>query len=171
MARASVCRARKPSILSSRVMRRSSPRALTAHERAHVLDILHEDRYVDRTPAAVYATLLEEGRYVCSIRTMYRLLDDAHEVRERRHQRRHPHREPPRLVATRPNQVWTLEYHAFARTPQVGDLSPLRGAGSLLPLRGGLDGRHQGDRATKAKRLIASACGKQGIQPGQLTLH
>ena len=71
-----------------------------------MLDTLHEDRFVDRAPAAVYATLLEEGRYLCSIRTMYRVLHDADEVTERRPQRRHPHREPPRLVATASNQVW-----------------------------------------------------------------
>ena len=74
-----------------------------------MLDTLHEDRFLDRAPAAVYATLLEEGRYLCSIRTMYRVLHDADEVTERRPQRRHPHREPPRLVATAPNQVWTWD--------------------------------------------------------------
>ena len=74
-----------------------------------MLDTLHEDRFVDRAPAAVYATLLEEGRYLCSIRTMYRVLHDADEVTERRPQRRHPHREPPRLVATASNQVWTWD--------------------------------------------------------------
>ena len=74
-----------------------------------MMDTLHEDRFVDRAPAAVYATLLEEGRYLCSIRTMYRVLHSAGEVLERRRQRRHPHRDPPQLVATAPNQVWTWD--------------------------------------------------------------
>ena len=95
VARASVYRARKPSRWGPRGARRSSPRALAPHERAAVLDILHEDRFSDRAPAAVYAALLEEGRYICSVRTMYRLLHDAQEVRERRDQRRHPRLEPP----------------------------------------------------------------------------
>ena len=95
VARASVYRARKPSRWGPRGARPSSPRALSQNERAAVLDILHEDRFSDRAPAAVYAALLEEGRYVCSIRTMYRLLHDAQEVRERRDQRRHPRLEPP----------------------------------------------------------------------------
>ena len=109
VARASVYRARKPSRCGPRGERRSSPRALSQNERAAVLDILHEDRFSDRAPAAVYAALLEEGRYVCSVRTMYRLLHDAQEVRERRDQRRHPRLEPPRLMANAPNQVWTWD--------------------------------------------------------------
>ena len=78
-----------------------------------MMDTLHEDRFVDRAPAAVYATLLEEGRYLCSIRTMYRVLHSAGEVLERRRQRRHPYRDPPQLVATAPNQVWTWISHAW----------------------------------------------------------
>ncbi len=75
---------------------------------------LHEDRFVDQAPVAVYATLLEEGRYLCSVRTMYRLLHGAGEVRERRRQRRHPRAEPPRLVATGPHQVWTWDITRLA---------------------------------------------------------
>ena len=146
VARASVYRARKPSRWGPCGARRSSPRALAPHERAAVLDILHEDRFSDRAPAAVYAALLEEGRYVCSVRTMYRLLHDAQEVRERRDQRRHPRLEPPRLMANAPNQVWTWDITRPARTAQVGDLSPLRGTGSVLPLCRGLDGRRKGER-------------------------
>ena len=61
---------------------------------------------MDLAPASIYATLLEEGVYLCSIRTMYRILEGQQETRERRAQRRHPRREPPQLVATAPNQVW-----------------------------------------------------------------
>src|SRR3954470_10063920 len=70
--------------------RPNPPRALTAEERLTVLDRLREPRFADLAPAEVYATLLDEGIYLCSIRTMYRLLDDNNEVRERRDQLRHP---------------------------------------------------------------------------------
>jgi hypothetical protein len=66
------------------------PRALTPEERQTVLDTLHSERFVDRAPAEVYATLLDENTYLCSIRTMYRILHEAQEVRERRDQLRHP---------------------------------------------------------------------------------
>ena len=170
VARASVYRARKPSRWGPCGARRSSPRALAPHERAAVLDILHEDRFSDRAPAAVYAALLEEGRYVCSVRTMYRLLHDAQEVRERRDQRRHPRLEPPRLMANAPNQVWTWD---ITRLPGprkwvtyplyvVLDLFSRYVVAWMVAAR---------ESATNAKHLIANACQKQGIQPGQLTLH
>ena len=92
VARASVYRHRQPPVSAPCRPHRHSPRALAPQERAQVMDTLHEDRFVDRAPAAVYATLLEEGRYLCSIRTMYRVLHSAGEVLERRRQRRHPHR-------------------------------------------------------------------------------
>jgi putative transposase len=74
-----------------------------------VIDALHTDRFVDMAPAAVYTTLLDEGRYLCSPRTMYRILKEKGEVRERRRQATHPRRTPPQLVATAPNQVWTWD--------------------------------------------------------------
>lgn len=84
-------------------------RALCQAERDEVLAALHSERFADMAPAAVYATLLDEGTYLCSIRTMYRLLAARGEVRERRAQAMHPARETPRLVATAPNQVWTWD--------------------------------------------------------------
>ena len=80
-----------------------------------MLDTLHEDRFLDRAPAAVYATLLEEGRYLCSIRTMYRVLHDADEVTERRPQRRHPHREAAAPGGYRPKPSLDLGHNAPAR--------------------------------------------------------
>ena len=170
VARASVYRQRKPPVSRRRSCCRPSPRALAPPERAHVLDVLHEDRFVDRAPAAVYAILLEQGRYLCSIRTMYRLLHNAKEVHERRRQRRHPHREPPRLVATAPNQVWTWD---ITRLPGprkwvtyplyvVLDLFSRYVVAWMVATR---------ESATRAQRLIHSACQKQDIEPGQLTLH
>jgi putative transposase len=89
---------------------RPSPRrALAAPERQAVLDLLHEPRFVDLAPAEIYASLLDQGRYVCSIRTLYRILAENHEVRERRRQMRHPVYVKPELLATGPNQVWSWD--------------------------------------------------------------
>ena len=89
--------------------RRSSPRALSDEERASVLAVLHEPRFCDQSPAEVYATLLDEKRYLCSERTMYRVLDGNREVRERRAQLRHPAYAAPQLLASRPNEVWSWD--------------------------------------------------------------
>ncbi len=93
----------------ARPPRRPSPRALAADERATVLAVLHEPRFVDLAPAQVYATLLDEGRYLCSERTMYRLLAAHQELRERRNQLRHPHYAAPELLARRPNELWSWD--------------------------------------------------------------
>ncbi len=84
-------------------------RALAADERQHVLDTLHSERFLDQAPAAVYASLLDEGRYLCSERTMYRLLAAEQEGHERRNQTRHPQYARPELLATAPNQVWSWD--------------------------------------------------------------
>jgi putative transposase len=170
LGRSSVYRQRQPKAPRPPAARRSPARALTPAERTGVLDTLHEARFVDRAPAAVYATLLEEGDYLCSIRTMYRVLDTANEVRERRAQRRHPHREPPRLVATAPNQVWTWD---ITRLPGprtwttyplyvVLDLFSRYVVAWMVALR---------ESAGLAKRIVRAACLTQGIEPGHLTLH
>ena len=80
-------------------------RALPAEEREQVLAVLHEPRFVDLAPAEVYATLLDEDRYLCSERTFYRVLAEHAEVRERRDQLRHPHYTAPELLASRPNEL------------------------------------------------------------------
>jgi putative transposase len=84
-------------------------RALVPAERQAVLEVLHSERFVDQSPAEVQATLLEEQTYLCSTRTMYRILDAAQEVRERRDQARHPAYAKPELVATAPNQIWSWD--------------------------------------------------------------
>lgn len=78
---------------------------MTEEERQTVLDVLHDPRFADKAPAEVYATLLDEGTYLCSVRTIYRILESHREVRERRDQLRHPAYRKPELLATRPNQV------------------------------------------------------------------
>lgn len=85
------------------------PAALTAGEREQVLDVLDSDRFADKSPAQAWAVLLDEGRYYCSIRTMYRILASRDEVRERRAQASHPPRVRPELVADGPDRVWTWD--------------------------------------------------------------
>lgn len=92
-----------------RAARPSPTRALPPAERQQVLDVLHEPRFVDLAPAQVYATLLDEGIYRCSERTMYRVLAESEEARERRAQRRHPIYAAPELLATAPNQLWSWD--------------------------------------------------------------
>jgi putative transposase len=89
--------------------RPSPPRTLAAAERGAVLEVLHEPAFVDLAPAQVYAQLLDEKRYLCSERTMYRILEANQEVRERRDQLRHPGYAPPQLLPTGPNQLWSWD--------------------------------------------------------------
>jgi len=110
LARATLYRRRNPpEPKAENRPRRRQPRALSRRERQNVLDLLHSDRFVDKAPAAVYATLLDENTYFCSIRTMYRILHNAQEVRERRNQLRHPNYKKPELLATGRNQVWSWD--------------------------------------------------------------
>ena len=89
--------------------RRRQPRALSLQERVEIKAVLDSERFRDESPAAVYATLLDEGRYLSSISTMYRVLREAGEVRERRRQASPPATVKPELVAQRPNQVWSWD--------------------------------------------------------------
>jgi len=138
--RATYYRRRRPPRAAA--SRRPSPRALSAGERDAVLTLLHEPRFVDLAPGEVYATLLDEGTYLCSERTMYRLLAEHAEVRERRNQLRHPVYAAPELLARRPSELWSWDI-----TKLLGPakwtyfyLLPLRHARRLQPVRGGLDG-------------------------------
>ena len=148
----------------------ASPRALAETERDRVIEVLHEDRFVDRAPAEVYASLLDEGTYLCSIRTMYRLLAARREVRERRNQLRHPRYQAPELLATAPNQVWSW------------DITKLRGPVKWLYYNlyvildifsryvvGWMVAAHE--TGALAKHLIAETCRKEQIRPGQISLH
>jgi len=150
--------------------RPSPPRTLSSEERQAVLETLHSDRFVDQAPATIYATLLDEGRYYCSIRTFYRILEEQAEVHERRNQLRHPVYQKPELLATAPNQVWSW------------DITKLRGpvTWSSFYLYVILDifSRYvvgwmlaSAESATLAQRLITDTCRKQQIEPGHLTLH
>jgi putative transposase len=111
LARASVYRARARRLRPppSNSARLAPPRALGPEERSRVLDLLRTPRFVDLAPAEIYATLLDEGVYHCSIRTLYRILAENGEVRERRDQLRHPVYRKPELLAEAPNQVWSWD--------------------------------------------------------------
>jgi putative transposase len=98
-----------PTELAFPAERPAPARSLSAIERASVLTVLHEERFQDRSPAAVQATLLDEGQYLCSTRTMYRILEQEGESRERRDQLIHPPYQKPELLATAPNQLWSWD--------------------------------------------------------------
>ena len=149
---------------------RKSPRALNESERSSVLEVLHSERFVDKTPAETYATLLDEGEYLCSVRTMYRILDQEDEVRERRKHRRHKNYKKPELLATAPNQVWTWDITKL-KGPQkwtyyylyvILDIFSRYVVGWMVAPR---------ESAMLASRLINESCFKQGIQRDQLTVH
>jgi len=107
VSRATLYRRRKPKANSA--PRPSPPRALTSEERTAVLTQLNSPRFADQAPRQVYAKLLDEGTYLCSVRTMYRILEDNQSVRERRNQLSHPEYQKPELLATGPNEVWSWD--------------------------------------------------------------
>lgn len=149
---------------------RHVPRALTQDERAHVLKLLHEERFVDQSPAEVYATLLDEGRHCCSERTMYRILAANREIKERRRQRRHPTYAAPELRACRPNELWTWDITKL-RGPGKGDyfhLYVMIDAYSRYVV-----GWMVADQelAVLAREFIEETCQKHGIHPDELTIH
>ena len=142
VSRATIYRRRRP--CPPRAPRPRPARALSETECHGILAELHHPRFVDLAPAEVYAILLDEGRYLCSLRTMYRVLAAAQEVRERRNQLRHV-APKPELLATRPNEVWSWDI--AARPGEVDLLLPLRDPRHhLQPLRGRLDGGASGER-------------------------
>ena len=145
-------------------------RALGESQREHILDVLASPRFVDRSPAEVVATLLDDGQYLCSERTMYRILAAHQPVRERRNQRTHPHYAKPELVATEPNQTWSWDITRL--------LGPKRWTYFYLYVLIDLFSRYvvgwmvaERESAALASRLIEHTCLKQDIAPQTLTLH
>ena len=108
VSRTSFYRWRRP-MVEQPVPQRKSSRALSSTEAEAVFATLHSERFADQAPPQVYAKLLDEGVYICSSRTMYRLLSQAGEIEERRNQLRHPTHQRPELLATAPNQLWNLD--------------------------------------------------------------
>jgi transposase InsO family protein len=149
---------------------RRQPRALSAQEQQAILDVLHNDRFVDMSPAEVWATLLDEGVYLGSQSTFYRLLRQVGEVRERRAQATHPAKVKPELVANGPNQVWSWDitkllgpakwtyYYLYV----ILDIYSRYVVGWMVASR---------ESAALAQVLIRQTCAKQAIGRDQLTIH
>jgi len=147
-----------------------SARALPEIERAHVLDHLRARRFADQTPTEVFATLLDEGTYLCSIRTMYRILEAQGEVIERRRQRTHPVYQKPELLAEAPNQVWSWditklmgpEKWSYFYLYVILDIFSRRVVGWRI---------EHSESASQFKELFIDAMEKHAVPRDQLTLH
>jgi putative transposase len=145
-------------------------RKLRPAERQEVLEVLHEPRFMDWAPAQVWAQLLDEGTYLCSLRTMQRILAEHAEARERRRQLHHPSYEAPQLLATRPNQLWSWDITKLLGPQKwmyfylyvLLDVFSRYVVGWLLADR---------ESASLAKRLIPDTCTREGIERGQLKIH
>jgi putative transposase len=150
--------------------RPKSPLALSEQEEQVVLDVLHSERFQDLAPAEVYATLLDDGDYLCSMRTMYRILDKHQEVKERRKHVSRTHYAKPELLATGPNQVWSWDitklkgprkwtyYYLFV----ILDIFSRYVPGWMIA---------EAENASLAEQFIAETCDKQGIIKEQLIIH
>jgi putative transposase len=147
-----------------------SPRALSAEERSLVMTTLNEARFCNLAPAEVYATLLDEGKYLCSERTMYRVLKANCQVRERRNLLRHPQYTAPELMASKPNQLWSWDItklKTFVKS-QYLHLYVIIDVFSRYVVGWLVADRESGDIA---QGLIEQTCERQGIKPGDLTFH
>jgi putative transposase len=149
---------------------RRSSRALSDEERQAILDVLHEKRFVDLPPAQIWARLMDEGRYLCSIRTMHRVLAAKGESKERRAVRNHPNYAVPELVATRPNEVWSWD---ITKLPGPAAWTSFYLYVILDIFSRYVVGWLAAGRESKilARRMIATTLDRQGIQPRELTLH
>lgn len=168
--RATLHRRRQAPMHGPPAPRPEPPNKLTEPERQHVLSVLRSEEYCDLAPAQVWARLLDEGIYLCSIRTMYRLLAAAGENRERRRQRTHPARKRPELIARAPNQVWSWD---ITKLP-----GHTRGVYYELFVILDIYSRYvvawcvaPAETGELAEAFIADAVDRQGIGRHQLTLH
>jgi putative transposase len=172
VSRASVHRHRAALTAPPRVPKPQQPsaRALTESEQDHVLACLGSPRFADQTPTGVYATLLDEGIYLCSVRSMYRILAERGEVAERRRQRRHPVYQKPELLAEAPNQVWSWDITKL--------MGPVKWSYFYLYVILDIFSRRvvgwrveHAESATLFKALFIDAMTKHDVPPDQLTLH
>ena len=169
LARATFYRRRRPKT-GQRQSRPAPARALSEAERSEVFEVLCSARFADRAPAEVYATLLDEGVYLCSERTMYRVLAENKAVRERRAQRSHPNHPKPEVVARAPNEVWSWDITRLLGPEKwqyfylyvILDIFSRYVTGWMVAER---------ETAGLAGRLIEEGCLKHGVQPRVLTLH
>jgi putative transposase len=149
---------------------RTHPRSLNQAEKSKVRETLNSERFQDQAPREVYATLLDEGEYLCHWRTMYRILDEFAEVRERRNQLTHPNYQKPELLATGPNQVWSWDITKL--------LGPVKWCYYYLYVILDIFSRYvvgwmiaPQESTALARELVQKTCEKQGIKADQLTLH
>jgi len=168
--RSSLYRARWPKPTNKQLERPSPTRALSESERVAVRELLNSERFQDDSPYQVYATLLDEGAYHCSISTMYRILRQHNEVHERRNQRRHPAYSRPELLATQPNELWSWDITKLRGpvTWQLFYLYVVLDVFSRYAVGWMIAEQESGDLA---KQLLAESYRKQGIDQAQLTLH
>ena len=146
------------------------PLALSSAEQELLLSLLNSERFADVAPPTVYATLLDEGRYHGSIRTMYRLLAAHNQGGERRNQRLHPVYAKPELLAVRPNEVWSWDITKLKGPTKwvhfqlyvILDIFSRYVVGWMVAQR---------ESAELAEQLIAETLDKENIVPGALTLH
>ena len=168
--RSSLYRMRPKAEILPKPERLPSPRALPLAEKEIVRQELNSERFSDQAPREVFATLLDEGTYLCSWRTMYRILDENKEVRERRNQLRHPNYTKPELLATKPNQLWSWDITKLLGATKwtyyylynILDVFSRYSVGWMIAER---------ESASLAEALIAATCVRQNIQLGQLTIH
>ncbi len=146
------------------------PRALPPEERQRVIEELHSERFVDQAPYEIYFTLLDEGVRYCSVRTMYRILAEEDEVRERRNQCRRPVYAKPELLATGPNQVWSWDITKLraAEKWMYYYLYVLLDIYSRYVVGWMLAHREDGELAAE---LVRESYEKQGVEPGQVIVH
>ena len=152
------------------VVRASPARTLGTEERQRILAVLHEERFQDWAPAAIQATLLDEGNYLCSTRTMYRILEKEGETRERRDQAIHPVYQKPELLATAPNQLWSWDITKlrgpvkwnYFQLYVIIDVFSRYVTGWMVAER---------ESAELAKTFIEESIQKHEIPIGQLTVH
>ena len=168
--RATLYRRRNPPQRPTPGARPAPPNKLTEAERQHILTVLRSPEYCDLSPAQVWARLLDDGIYLCSIRTMYRLLAIAGENRERRRQRTHPARKKPELIATAPNQVWSWDITKLQ--------GPQRGIYYQLYVIIDIYSRYvvgwtvaATETSELAREFIADTTARHGIERDQLALH
>ena len=168
--RASVYRRRNPPRVREHRPRPTPSRALTAPQRTAVSEQLNSERFMDSSPAQVWATLLDEGTYLCSQRTMYRILAADDQVRERRQQRAHPPYTRPELLAQAPNEVWSWDITKLLGPAKWSYyyLYVILDVFSRYVVGWTVQARETGPIA---QQLIAHTLEKQQIKRGQLTIH
>lgn len=170
MPRATYYRWRQRADSHTKKVIRVAPLKLSQQERESVLTLLNSERFVDQSPGEIHSILLDENQYLCSERTLYRILAQEHQVKERRHQRRQHQYKKPELLATTPNEVWSWDitklkgpkkwtyFHLYV----ILDIFSRYVVGWMVADR---------EADILAEQLIFETASKQQIQPAQLTLH